>query len=72
VDFTTGDTDVDIDLASVLQHETGLFFGLAPSHETDAIMDPFYLPGAIERTLKSDDIAAICAAYPPGALRPGG
>ena len=66
--FTTSDApgSTDIDLLSVLTHEVGHFFGLAHSAE-QATMFPDYTKGTTGiRTLKPDDMAAICAAYPPG------
>jgi hypothetical protein len=70
--FTTGDVDVQTDLASVLQHETGHFLGMAHSKNPTAVMFPEYTPGTITlRTLTADDIAGICAIYPPGEIPSG-
>jgi Matrixin len=67
--FTTGDTDVQFDLPSILQHETGHFLGLAHSHEPTATMFPVYNPGTTSlRQITPDDIAGICATYPPAAI----
>jgi hypothetical protein len=54
------------DLQSILTHEAGHFLGLAHSYQPGAAMQPSYRPGrADERTLGDDDIAGICAIYPP-------
>lgn len=67
--FTT-DTDVgNIDLESVVQHESGHFLGLAHSQDTEATMYATLDPKAGEtkkRTLNRDDVEGICAIYPPG------
>ncbi len=64
--FTTSDTEVDVDLASVLTHEAGHFLGLAHSTVAEATMFPNYQNGSIAlRTPKDDDQQAICNAYPP-------
>jgi hypothetical protein len=67
--FTTGDTGVKVDLLSVVQHESGHFLGLDHSLSPDATMYKSYDAGSIEqRTLSADDVAAICAAHPPGPI----
>jgi hypothetical protein len=54
------------DLQSILTHEAGHFLGLAHSYQPGAAMQPSYRPGkADERILGDDDIAGICAIYPP-------
>jgi len=62
------------DLESILTHEVGHFFGIAhsivglsgQSCNDGATMCPYYAPGVGDfRTLDPDDIAAICAVYPP-------
>ncbi len=66
VKFTTGDTNVQIDLLSVLTHEAGHFVGIAHSPNEDATMFAFYKSGTVDfRTLSTDDENAICAIYPP-------
>jgi len=69
VDFTTDTAVVKIDLASVIQHESGHFLGLAHSQDADATMYATLDPDAGEtkkRTLNRDDVEGICAVYPPG------
>jgi hypothetical protein len=67
VTFTTSDSNVQFDLASIVQHESGHFLGLAHSQDMAATMFATYMQGQIFlRTLEADDIAAICTAYPPG------
>lgn len=64
--FTIGDADVGFDLLSVATHEVGHFLGIAHSPEADATMFTNYQPGTTTlRDLSADDVAAICAAYPP-------
>jgi hypothetical protein len=73
VEFTTGDTGIKVDLKSVIQHESGHFLGLAHSQDTEATMYADLDPKTSEtkkRTLNGDDVAAICAVYPPGRLDP--
>lgn len=67
VQFTTGDVDVQFDLLSVVTHEAGHFLGLSHSFDIEATMNPGYMPSSVNlRDLTADDIAGICAAYPPG------
>jgi MYXO-CTERM domain-containing protein len=64
--FTLGDSNVQYDLLSVATHETGHFLGLAHSHSTDATMFMDYMQGSVGlRDLTADDVAGICAIYPP-------
>jgi hypothetical protein len=54
------------DLLSVLTHEAGHFLGLAHSNDPFATMQPIYEIGSVDfRTPSDDDIAGICAIYPP-------
>jgi Matrixin len=65
--FSTDDDPgaTDVDLQSVLTHETGHFLGLAHTQVYPATMFASYTPGTITiRTLAGDDQDAICAAYP--------
>lgn len=72
-DFTTSDTDVSVDLASVVTHEVGHFLGLDHSRKEEATMQAGYVPGSIgPRTLTQDDEAGICAVYPEDRDFPGG
>jgi hypothetical protein len=66
VTLTTSDDDVDVDLLSILTHETGHFLGLAHAPVAAATMNGDYPPESITlRSLEPDDQAGICAAYPP-------
>jgi len=63
--FSTGDTDVNNDLLSVLTHEAGHFLGLSHSAIEGATMYAGYthLDTSL-RSLHADDIAGICEIYP--------
>jgi hypothetical protein len=56
------------DLQAIITHEAGHFFGLAHAVDQTAIMYAFYKPGSI--ALMPDDIAGICAIYPPESTLP--
>ncbi len=65
VQFTSDAAHPDMDLPSVLQHESGHVLGLSHSSVYQATMFPSYSRFNITmRTLEDDDIAAICAAFP--------
>ena len=69
VEFTTDSAAVKVDLASVIQHESGHFLGLAHSPDAEATMYATLDPDAGEtkkRTLNRDDVDGICVIYPPG------
>ncbi len=71
VTFTTVDTAVEFDLLSVATHECGHFLGLSHAALPDATMYADYKPHSTSlRSLNEDDIAAICAVYPPGEAIP--
>jgi hypothetical protein len=64
-EFTVGDEQVDVDLDSIVQHESGHFLGLDHSFDREATMASGYNPGTRSpRTLSTDDEEAICATYP--------
>jgi hypothetical protein len=72
--FTTSDTPgpSDVDLLSVLTHETGHFLGLAHTPVDGATMFASYTPGTITiRQPAADDVAALCDAYPVGRSATG-
>lgn len=67
--FTTGLDFVNIDLPSVVQHESGHFLGLAHTSMSTAVMYASMNSGEIsKRVLDPDDVTGICATYPPGEL----
>lgn len=55
-----------MDLNAVLMHQIGHFFGLSHSLSPEATMYQTYDAGMA--TLDTDDVAAICAAYPPARI----
>jgi hypothetical protein len=63
--FTLSDSDVQTDLLSIMTHEAGHFLGMAHSYDIEATMWASYGGGIEQRTLESDDVSGICAAYPP-------
>lgn len=69
-DISTSDVDVRQDLQAIATHEAGHFLGLSHSAVKTATMNQSYVPGDLDyRSLHEDDIAGICAIYPPD--RPG-
>jgi hypothetical protein len=56
------------DLLSIVTHEAGHFVGFAHSPNVHATMYASYTPGSIAmRSLSTDDVAGVCAVYPPRA-----
>jgi hypothetical protein len=54
------------DLQSIATHEAGHFLGLGHSLAKGATMNASYNPRTTDfRTLSADDVAGICAIYPP-------
>lgn len=66
--FTTGDEGVKVDALSILTHEAGHFLGLSHAPTVQATMFEEYQPSSTSiRSLEADDVAGICAIYPPDA-----
>jgi hypothetical protein len=70
--ITVGDESVVFDLQSIVVHEAGHTLGL--SHSSVAYATMFYRYDQNDgtlllRTLSDDDVAGICAVYPPGQER---
>ncbi len=58
------------DLQSIIQHETGHFFGLAHTGDSHATMFAHYIPGtSTMRALTADDTDGICSIYLPSGER---
>jgi len=66
IELSTSNDEVKYDLLSILTHEVGHFLGLAHSPLAPATMYAEYIPGDTHlRDLDPDDLAGICAIYPP-------
>jgi hypothetical protein len=68
--FTTDPDAVDMDLRSVVQHESGHFLGLGHAQASANVMWRDLSAGVVRRVLQPDDIQGICTIYPPGKLNP--
>jgi hypothetical protein len=69
-DISVGDPEDGADLASILTHETGHFLGLDHTREVNAVMYGRYQPmGPALRVLAPDDVAGVCALFPPGSAQ---
>jgi len=55
--------DGEFDLQSVLTHEIGHFLGIAHTNVDESVMIEAGQPDETDRTLRADDISAICAVY---------
>ena len=72
VAFSVSDVEVDFDLLSILTHEAGHFLGLAHTPDPSATMFPDYHQKSLDqRDLAADDVAGICAIYPPATIPDG-
>lgn len=68
-ELTLGDTNVGYDLLSIVTHETGHFLGLEHSPNLSATMFYSASGGTLShRNIDADDVAGICAIYPPGTI----
>ncbi len=71
VSFSTSDGDITVDLLSILTHEAGHFLGLGHSGVSSSTMVVEYPPESISlRSLDDDDVAGLCAIYPPTSNAP--
>jgi hypothetical protein len=57
------------DFASIVTHETGHFLGMAHAKTTAATMYAHLSLGETRRALSDDDVAGVCAIYPPNGTR---
>jgi hypothetical protein len=73
VPVTEGDLALGVitnqhDLASIMLHEAGHFLGLDHSRFEGSVMQAELGPGEVRAVLSADDVAAVCAAYPPAEV----
>lgn len=69
VDSVAAGDPAYLDVQTVVTHEIGHMLGLAHSERADSVMSAQYKQGTLAgRSLTDDDIAAVCAAYPPGRV----
>ena len=74
--YRLSDNETGIDLQAVITHEVGHYIGLAHSKVPSSIMVASYCESADRcgmstdqaRALADDDIAAVCALYPPSGI----
>lgn len=74
--FAVEDDEEGIDLEAVLTHEVGHYIGLSHSNVKDSIMVARYCQSGdrcgddveTARALSDDDVAAVCALYPPSGI----
>jgi Matrixin len=62
--------DEQHDLLSIMVHEAGHFLGLDHSREESSVMQAELGASEVRRQLSADDVAAICAVYPPDRAAP--
>jgi hypothetical protein len=71
VEITLSPQGAGDDLQSIVTHEAGHFLGLGPSEDPTATMYGSYPADQLTaRSLSSDDVSAVCAAYPPTRSAP--
>jgi hypothetical protein len=64
--FAEADGGAAVDLETVLTHELGHVIGLAHSDVENSLMNESYDTGPRQQELSPDDVAAVCALFPPG------
>jgi hypothetical protein len=62
--------DEQHDLLSIMIHEAGHFLGLDHSREENSVMQAELGASEVRTQLSDDDVAAICAVYPPDRAAP--
>ncbi len=77
--FSTSEDAGGTDLQAVITHEVGHYIGLAHSRDPVSIMTSSYCDSpearcdkgkVVARRLSADDVAAVCALYPPEGVEP--